>query len=75
MYFTALKHLLGVRRYTPNDLCLVELGLPGIEAEVKDGQYKFWLTDREGMGDDPFWLVWSLVKNKKHLVQGMCLEC
>ena len=68
MYFIALNHLLGVRRCTPNDLCLVELGLPDIEAEVKDSQYKFWLRmvrEREGMADDPFWLVWSLVKTEK----------
>ncbi len=68
MYFTALKHLLGVRRCTPNDLCLVELWLPGIEAGVKDSQHKFWLTmvrEQEGMTGNPFWFVCSLVKTEK----------
>ncbi len=33
------------------------------------------VREREGMADDPFWFVWSLVRLKKHRVQGMCLQC
>ncbi len=64
MYLTPLKDLLD--KYLT--ICLVALGLPRTEAEIKDSQYKFWsrmVREREGMADDPFWLVWSLVKSER----------
>ncbi len=74
MYFTAFKPLLacvGACRYIRNacnDLLLVELRLPVIEAEVEDSQYKLWLMilpERGVIADDLFWSVGSLVKTKK----------
>ena len=65
-YMTALKALLGVRATTTNSICLLELGLPSLEARVKAAQNKI-LTDilskREGMKDDTFMLVWNICRN------------
>ena len=63
MYISAIKALLGVRRTTANDLCLIELGLPSISGFVKDAQFKYFkktLASRRGMIDDPFMFVFRL---------------
>ena len=63
MYFSAIKALLGVRRTTANDLCLIELGLPSLSGYVKDAQFKFLkriLAARIGMDDDPFMFAYKL---------------
>jgi len=63
LYISAIKALLGVRRTTTNDLCLVELGLPSISGFVKDAQCKYFkriLTSRNDMVDDTFMFVYRL---------------
>ncbi len=64
-YMSAIKSLLGVRKTTPNDLCLVEIGYPTLKGFVKDKQMNFFvklLENRRGQDDDPFWRVWSLCR-------------
>ena len=70
LYVGGLKMLLGVRSTTTNDLCLLELGMPPLQALVKDKQQSFfnWILDeRHDMNDDPFMFVWRLtqVSNRK----------
>ena len=63
LYNMCIKHLLGVRKNTNNDLCMVELGCPPLKALVKQKQAKFFKsmrTDRENMADDPLNLMLSL---------------
>lgn len=64
IYMTAVKTLLGVRVSTTNNVCLVELGVPSIQAKVKDVQSKFvqkMLRSRQDRHhDDPFMFVWTL---------------
>jgi hypothetical protein len=77
LYMSAVKSLLGVRKTTSNDLCLVELGIPPIETLVQDCQRKLFsqlLRDREHMTDDPFWHIWILARNAntpcaKHVIR------
>ena len=64
MYMGCVKQLLGVRRTTANDLCLVEIGLPSLIERVRESQRRAiskLLQAREGMLDDPFMHVWTLV--------------
>ena len=55
-YKWCIKQLLGVRKTTTNDICMVELGLPPLKALVISRQRNFfkkmWL-ERNGMDDDP----------------------
>ena len=41
LYTCAIKYLLGVRKSTANDLCLIELGMLPLPAVVKQRQYNF----------------------------------
>ena len=41
LYMTGIKTTLGVRTSTTNDICLLELGLPTLEAFVKQKQHFF----------------------------------
>ena len=62
-YLEIVKALLGVRTSTPNDTCLIELGLPSVTARVKAAQQKFirkLIRERQGLTDDPFMAVWNL---------------
>ena len=55
-YKWCIKQLLGVRKTTTNDLCLIELGLPPLSALVKAKQRKFFnkmWNERLDMIDDP----------------------
>ena len=63
LYNMCLKHLLGVRKNTNNDLCMIELGCPPLKALVKERQAKFFnfmRFDRRNMVDDPLNLMLSL---------------
>ena len=40
-YLEIVKALLGVRTSSPNDTCLIELGIPSVTARVKAAQQKF----------------------------------
>ena len=42
LYLTAIKVVLGVRQSTPNDIALVEIGLPSLETLVLTKQEKFF---------------------------------
>ena len=64
-YMGAIKTLLGVRKTTPNDLCLVETGYPSLKGFVKDKQVKFFsklIESHRGYDEDPFWRVWSMCR-------------
>ena len=63
LYNMCIKHLLGVRKNTTTNLCLVELGLPPLKALIKQKQKIFFSSmqdDRRNMLDDPFWYAFHL---------------
>ena len=70
LYLSAIKSLLGVRKTTPNNLCLIELGYPPILDYVKSRQKRFLsniLSERKYMSDDPLMMVLKLTEsNNKH---------
>ena len=56
LYNTGLKALLAVRHSTSNDLCRAELGMPDLDAMVRDKQRAFFQKirpERELLDDDP----------------------
>ena len=56
LYRWCIKQLLGVRKTTTNDMCLVELGMPPLRALIKAKQRKFFKKiwrERGEMNDDP----------------------
>ena len=66
LYMGGIKILLGVRPTTPNDTCLIELGLPPLEALVKERQASFLrkiMSERQNMNDDPLIHVLNLTRN------------
>ena len=56
LYKWCIKQMLGVRKTTNNDICLVELGMPPLRALVKSKQRNFfnkmWL-ERNEIDNDP----------------------
>lgn len=69
MYNWALKHMLGVRRTTCNDVCYLESGYVPVNVIVKSKQRKFFVNmyrERLGMLDDPFAFVLNLVLNSRY---------
>ena len=63
MYMEAVKNLLGVRRTTPNLVCLAEIGFPDCRTRIKSAQKRLitnLIQSRRGLEDDPFWFVWKL---------------
>ena len=68
LYMSCVKALLGVRKTTPSDLCIIETGLTTLSDRVTTLQQRFFrkmLTEREYMVDDPFMFVWLLVSHAK----------
>ena len=56
LYNMCIKHLLGVRKSTSTNLCMIELGFPPLKSLVKQRQRKFFKSmwaDRCNMVDDP----------------------
>ncbi len=56
LYNWALKHLLDVRKSTPNDLCYAEVGYPSLPDLVNFKQHKFFskmVLERSELTDDP----------------------
>ncbi len=55
-YKWCIKQLLGVRKTTNNDVCMVEIGLPSLRVIIKAKQinffHKMW-PERNTMDDDP----------------------
>ena len=55
-YKWCVKQVLGVRKTTNNDVCMVELGVPPVKALIKAKQRKFFTKmwrERNAMTDDP----------------------
>lgn len=54
-YKWCIKQLLGVRKTTNNDVCMVESGLPSLRALIKNKQIHFFhkMSERNTMDDDP----------------------
>ena len=83
IYLSAIKCLLGVRRTSPNDLCLIEAGFPSLTALVKRKQQQFFrkvYSERSGMRDDPlmFSLDLTSIYNPnlhKHVQELVSNEC
>jgi hypothetical protein len=68
LYISGVKALLGVRRSTPNDLCLAESGYPPLLGYIKEIQFKFFTNmfqHRSNLNDDPFIYVWDLVNTAR----------
>lgn len=70
LYMSAIKMLLGVRPTTPNDICLIEAGMPPLKALVHKRQHMFFnkiWRERSEMTDDPLIFVLKLTNmgNKK----------
>ena len=65
LYIGAIKYLLGVRKTTANDLCLVEIGMSPLAAVVKQRQYNLLhklINDRTGDQQDPFMFALHIAK-------------
>ena len=67
MYMSALRRLLEVRKSTPILTCLLEAGVPSLEALVKQKQSKFlnrMFIDREDLStSDPLMYTLDFMKN------------
>ena len=69
LYNWALKHMLGVRRTTCNDVCYLESGYAPLNAIVKTKQRKFFVNmyrDRMSVLDDPLGFVLKLVLDNRY---------
>ena len=69
LYIGAIKMLLGVRPTCTNDVCLIELGLPPLQALIKHKQQQFFskaLGVRQYMDDDPLMFALRLTRNSNH---------
>ena len=65
LYIGAIKYLLGVRKTTANDLCLVEIGMSPLAAVVKQRQYNLLhklINARTGDQQDPFIFALHIAK-------------
>ena len=66
MYMKAIKMLLGVRHSTTNELCLIELGFPSLEATIRHRQRRFFermRNERSEMTDDPLMFALQLTES------------
>ena len=77
----AIKCLLGVRVTTTSDVCLIELGLPPLQALVKHRQQcvvKKMLSERQGMIDDPLMFAMDLTRERNvklyEVIQQLLLQ-
>ena len=67
IYMSAIRALLGVRKNIPNDICLIEAGMPSLESLVKQKQQSFFkkmMLERSDMIDDPLIFMLDFTKNK-----------
>lgn len=67
LYMKGVKALLGVRSSIPNDLCLVEAGLPPLHSIVLNAQARFFrkmIPTRQNIEDDPFGFMTKLVERE-----------
>ena len=66
LYISSIKYLLGVRKSTSNNLCLIEIGYAPLQYFIKNIQSNYFkkiLSEREGLTDDPFMTVFNLCKS------------
>ena len=67
MYMSAVRRLLDVRKSTPGVTCLLEAGVPSLEARVKQRQSKFlrrMFSEREDLHtSDPLMYTLNYMKN------------
>lgn len=66
MYMQCIRILLGVRKTTAGDLCLVETGLPTLAERAKAAQKRTigkMIQERSGMDDDPFIHIYNICRN------------
>ena len=73
MYMRGIKLLLGVKSSTPNDLCLVELGIPNLEAFVRHKQATFLrnaIRERSDIPDDPLMFALKLTRDSNRRMQN-----
>ena len=77
LYKWSLKQLLGVRKSTSNDACLLELGMPPLRALVRAKQRNFfskmWL-ERNEMTDDPLMLAIESVKRYNDTISRLVVD-
>ena len=73
---TAVKSLLGVRVTTPNLTCLLEAGIPSLQALVREKQARFFnkIQQRNGLLDDPLWFVLQLLKKENQVMYSHISE-
>ena len=60
-----IKYLLGVRKTTANDMCLVEIGMSRLAADVKQRQFNLLhklINATTGDQQDPFMLALHMAK-------------
>jgi hypothetical protein len=68
MYMQCIRLLLGVRKTTAGDLCLIEAHQPSLSQLVKVSQKRTFeklILERENLDDDPFGHVWRIVRNAR----------
>ena len=68
MYMQCIRLLLGVRKTTAGDLCLIEAHQPSLSQLVKVSQKRTiekLILERENLDDDPFGHVWRIVRNAR----------
>ena len=67
-YMQCVRLLLGVRKTTAGDLCLVEAGQPSLAQKIKTVQKNTihrLISEREGMADDPFHYAWTIARDAR----------
>lgn len=63
MYNSVVKSLLGVRRTTPNDICLIEAGCTPLSQRIRIAQRNLiqkLISDRRFAYRDPFYTIWEM---------------
>ena len=71
LYMKGVRVLLGVKKSTPSDLCLLEADIPPLRSVVDNAQAKFFkkmLEERAQMNDDPFGFVMCLIREEDHVM-------
>ena len=69
---TGVKTMLGVRTTTPNLLCLLEAGLPSVQAMVREKQARFLqrMSTRQGMLGDPLGFALELTRQDNRVMNS-----
>lgn len=65
IYAKGVRAMLGVKKSTQIDICLLEAGLPPVKYRIREAQRKFFskmINERNNMFDDPFWFTCQLTR-------------